>query len=252
MPKHFGIKFEFNRELFDKIVESYIINKKSGYICIIDGNNFSTAQRYAKHMNILNSSITNDCDSTLIAKILNWIHGTNYKHLNGPDLFLQYIKKQNLKHFFLGASREVLYGLKKELIKYNQTISNMPFEELPFCEVGAFDYKEIASKINKEAPDIIWVSLGAPKQEEFMYRLNPFLKQGVMFGVGAAFNFYSGLNNAPKRAPVWIRKIGLEWLYRIFAEPKKQIKRNFNFLIELPTAIRKEIREKNKHRNTIG
>ena len=98
--------------------------------------------------------------------------------------------------------------------------------------------------INDDMPDIIWISLGAPKQELFMYNLKPFLKQGVMFGVGAAFNFYSGLNNAPKRAPLWIRKIGMEWVYRIFSEPQKQLKRNFTFLSDLPAAIRKEIKIK--------
>lgn len=248
MKKHFGINFEFDRDTFDNIVEEYIAKKKPGYICVVDGNNFSTAQRYANHMNILNSSIMNNCDSTWIAKILNWIHGSNYKHLNGPDLFLQYIKKQKYRHFFLGSSNTVLEALKTELTKLDPNIAKMSFKELPFKKVEEFDYKGIATIINKDTPDIIWVSLGAPKQEQFMYKLAPLLKQGVMFGIGAAFNFYCKLDDTPKRAPLWIRKIGMEWVYRIFSEPKKQLRRNIIFLLDLPAAIKKEIKIKRQYK----
>ena len=248
MPVHFGINFEFDRAVFDKIVEEHVENKKVGYICVVDGNNFSTAKRNQLHMEVLNGSIMNNCDSTWIAKILNWIHGTKYKHMNGPDLFLQYIKKQEYKHLFLGASKTVLDGLKTEMTKLDPAVADMHFEELPFREVNEFDYKDIAAMINEYAPDIIWVSLGAPKQEQFMYYLKPYLNQGVMFGVGAAFNFYSGQANAPKRAPEWMRRIGMEWVYRIFSEPKKQLKRNFIFLVDLPSAIREEIKKKNTFR----
>ena len=171
MVTHFGIKFEFDRDAFDNLVKLHIDNKIPGYICIVDGNNFSTAQRDVKHMNVLNDSITNDCDSTWLAKIINVIHGTKYMHLNGPDLFLQYLKKQELKHYFLGSSHKILDGLKEEIKKYNPAIPDMCFEELPFCSVDDFDYKSIGGKINKDKPDIIWVSLGAPKQEQFMFRL---------------------------------------------------------------------------------
>ena len=146
---------------------------------------------------------------------------------------------------FLGASKNVLDGLKAEMTKLDPKVANMRVEELPFRKVEEFDYEGIAAMINEEAPDIIWVSLGAPKQEQFMYYLKPYLTQGVMFGVGAAFNFYCGQVNAPKRAPKWIRRIGMEWVYRIFSEPKKQLKRNFIFLIDLPSAIRQEIKKKN-------
>lgn len=246
MLKYFGIKFEFDRKIFNEIVKSHIENKQPGYICVVDGNNFSAAQKDPKHMNVLNNAITNDCDSTWLAKITNLIHGTNFKHMNGPDLFLEYIKKSEFRHLFLGASKNVLYGLKDQIVTYNPAISNMLFIELPFRKVEEFDYKGIAEIINKDSSDIIWVSLGAPKQEQFMYNLKPYLKQGVMIGVGAAFNFYSGLDDAPKRAPKWIRRCGMEWVYRIFSEPQKQIKRNYNFLCSLPSAIRQEIKEKKR------
>ena len=69
---------------------------------------------------------------------------------------------------------------------------NIQAISLPFMPVENFDYQSIANKINKIEPDIIWVSLGAPKQEIFMNKIKPLLNHGVLFGIGAAFNFYIG------------------------------------------------------------
>ena len=98
----------------------------------------------------------------------------------------------------------------------------MQFVTLPFKKVQDFDYQEIANNINENNPDIIWVSLGAPKQEEFMSKLLPYINRGVMFGFGAIFNFYS-MNTTEKRAPKIFLKLHIEWIYRIFNNPKKQL-----------------------------
>ncbi|MCS2525263.1 WecB/TagA/CpsF family glycosyltransferase [Bacteroides ovatus] len=65
--------------------------------------------------------------------------------------------------------------------------------------VDQFDYPAIAKQINELHPDIVWVSLGAPKQETFIHNIFPCIEQGVLFGIGAAFNFYTGdLHNNKK------------------------------------------------------
>lgn len=97
-----------------------------------------------------------------------------------------------------------------------------------------FDYEGIAKMINEDAPDIIWVSLGCPKQEQFMTKLLPYLKKGVMFGYGAIFNFYSGLDDVEKGAPKWVVNMKLQFIYRLFQSPKKQwprMKRALNCMI---------------------
>jgi N-acetylglucosaminyldiphosphoundecaprenol N-acetyl-beta-D-mannosaminyltransferase len=112
----------------------------------------------------------------------------------------------------------------------------MSFETLPFEKVENFNYQEIAETINRDNPDIIWVSLGAPKQEEFMYRILPYLKRGVMFGFGAIFDFYSGVTKI-KRAPKILLVLKMEWVYRLIKEPRKQGKRIANYLKVLPRII---------------
>ena len=78
----------------------------------------------------------------------------------------------------------------------------------PFLNVEDFDYLKISKLINQNKPDIIWIGLGAPKQEIFMSKLLPHIDSGLMIGVGAAFNFYSGLDEY-KRAPYLMKKYHL-------------------------------------------
>ena len=242
--EYFGLRWVFDHDEVDRIIEEHIEQNKPGYVVSVDGNNFSTAQLETFHMTILNSSIVNNCDGIWIPSLVNWIYHTNYKNYCGADLFLKFIKKRKFRQFYLGSNRRVLDGLKKEMAKLDPKVADMRFEELPFRTVDEFDYKGIAKMINDDAPDIIWVSLGAPKQEQFMYRLLPYLNRGVMFGYGAIFNFYSGLEDAPKRASRWIINMKMESLYRIFQEPKKQIKRCWRFLSVIPSCLIKEYKKK--------
>lgn len=241
---YFGIRFEFDQKEVDRIIEEHIRDKKPGYVCSLDGTNFAFAMNDPQHLKILNEAIVNNCDSTWVPTIINRIYGTKYSNYCGADLFIDYIKKGKFKQFFLGSNRKVLDGLKKEMMKHDPKIRDMRFEELPFRKVEDFDYEGIAKMINEDHPDIIWVSLGAPKQENFMNRLLPYLDSGVMFGFGAIFNFYSGLEDAPRRAPQFMIDHHLEWVDRIFREPKKQIKRCMMIIKTLPRVYKEEKKRK--------
>ena len=144
------------------------------------------------------------------------------------------------RQFFMGTSTRTLNALKENLVKMDPAIADMTFYELPFLDVEDFDYPAIAEMVNTDNPDIIWVALGAPKQEIFMSKLKPYLRRGVEIAVGAAFKFYSGLEE--KRAPGWMRKVKLEFLYRIYADPKKQYARCKQIVSSLPRILREERR----------
>lgn len=238
--EYFGIRFEFDHEEVDRIIEEHIKDKKPGYVVSLDGNNLTNAHNNPAHKDILNQSIVNNVDSKWVPRIINSIYHTHYDNYCGTDLFIDYVRKAKYRQFFLGSNKRILNGLKENLSQYDPTILTMRFEELPFRKVDEFDYEGIAGMINEDKPDIIWVSLGCPKQEQFMARLLPHLQQGVMFGYGAIFNFYSGLADAPKRAPKWMADLGLEFVYRIFAEPKKQIVRAKEFIKVIPSLYREE------------
>jgi exopolysaccharide biosynthesis WecB/TagA/CpsF family protein len=103
-----------------------------------------------------------------------------------------------------------------------------------------FDFKSISEDINKRSPDIIWVSLGAPKQEVFSSILVKYLEKGIIINVGAAFGFYSGLKQY-KRAPMIFRKLSLEWLWRLLHFDKKTALRLFKEITIMPKIIIKEL-----------
>ncbi|WKK66470.1 WecB/TagA/CpsF family glycosyltransferase [Lutimonas zeaxanthinifaciens] len=239
---YFNVELEFDRDKVDSIIQKTISNKGKGYVCSIESNNLTVANNSPDFLKVVNGSLVNICDGSMLAKILGLIHNKPYYSYVGADLFIKYIKMNRYKQFFLGNTRQILDALKENLSKIDPSIKNMPFEELPFRDVENFDYKAIAALINNQKPDIIWVSLGAPKQEYFMNKLLPYLEQGVMFGFGAIFNFNANIGEV-KRAPDWMINLRLEWLYRAFEEPKKNIPRYSNFVKILPRLI---IREKRK------
>ena len=160
------------------------------------------------------------------------------------------VNMKKYRMFFMGTSNEILDGLKNNISQIDKKIKDMTFYELPFCKVDDFDYEAIADMVNKDGADIIWVALGAPKQEIFMNKLKPYLKRGVMIAVGAVFKFYSGGVDV-KRAPEWMVKLHLEFVYRIFSEPKKQIGRCAWIVRTLPGLLMGEIRRKRELKSKV-
>lgn len=240
--KYFNVRIEFDRDALDRKIFKAIEIGETGYSCSVEANNLTVANRNPEFLEVLNGALVNNCDGSVLAKILAWIHKEPIDSYIGADIFIKYIKMKRFRQFFLGNTREVLDGLRKNLSEIDPAIAGMRFETLPFRSVDDFDYEGIAAMINADNPDIIWVSLGAPKQEMFMARLKPHLKRGVMFGYGAIFNFNAGVGEV-RRAPKLMLRMRLEWLYRAFEQPKKNIPRYWGFIRILPRLIREERRK---------
>ncbi|SHE35273.1 N-acetylglucosaminyldiphosphoundecaprenol N-acetyl-beta-D-mannosaminyltransferase [Bacteroides luti] len=236
MKKYFNVNLEFNKDVADQIIERTIEHNRKGYVCAIEANNLAIANQNKKFNETLNSSLVNVCDGSNIAWLLGKIYKKHFCSYIGNDLFINFVNKGKYRQYFLGNTDEVLTSLKINLCQIDPTISEMCFSSLPFSTVEDFDYSSIAEHINSDSPDIIWVSLGAPKQELFMKNLLPYLNKGVMFGIGAVFNFNSSVGKV-RRAPKWILKLRMEWFYRALEEPKKNIPRYWNFIKLLPKLI---------------
>jgi N-acetylglucosaminyldiphosphoundecaprenol N-acetyl-beta-D-mannosaminyltransferase len=166
------------------------------------------------------------------------IHNEQLKEYIGPDFFRKFIHKA-YPQFVIGNTEVVFNKVKAKLESTGNDTSNLYFIPLPYKGVNEFDYPKIASQINQIHPRFIWVSLGAPKQEKFMSKLLPHIETGVMIGVGAALNYFTG---EVKDIPDWARKTRLIWLYRIFTEPKKQLKRCTEIFLVLPKIYAQEKR----------
>lgn len=239
MKQYFNIPIEFDKVKFDRVIQSTISSGGKGYVCAIESNNLTVANTNALFKQVLNRALVNHCDGSVLAMIAGKIHHEPFESMTGTAVFMQYIKRRRYRHYFLGNTPEILQGLRDNLCKIDPEIAEMPFESLPFRAVEDFDYEEIAQLINEANPDLIWVSLGAPKQELFMSLLMPYLNRGILFGVGAAFNFKAGVGPV-KRAPLCMRKLRLEWLYRAFEQPQKNVPRYWHFIKILPHLIKEE------------
>jgi len=151
----------------------------------------------------------------------------------GPDFMTRMFKATmdgKVSHYFYGAKEETLQKLKENLLDRYPGIDIRGLYSPPFRPLTEEEDEADIRRINESGADIVWIGLGAPKQEKWMAAHQGKI-HGVMMGVGAGFDFHAG---TIRRAPVWVQKIGMEWLYRLFQDPRRLIRRyfisNFKFL----------------------
>ena len=238
METYFNIRYEFDKDKVHEAISQCIIKPGSNYICVASGTILTQVHKNLQYREAVNGGLFTICDSSWVPIYLKKIYGIERSQYCGAKIFEDIVRSRKYRMYFLGSSNDILQGLKKKLIEWNPDVRNMTFKELPFARVEEFDYEKIASAITADKADIIWIALGAPKQEYFMQNLKPFLSHGVMIAVGAVFGFFSG--KSAKRAPKWMIKSHLEFVYRLFQEPKKQCIRCRDNLIYLPEIIRQE------------
>ncbi|MBN1972126.1 MAG: WecB/TagA/CpsF family glycosyltransferase [Sedimentisphaerales bacterium] len=169
-----------------------------------------------------------------------------YQHsgrATGPMLMLKLCdwgRQKGYRHFFYGGAEGVVEKLSDRLLNIYPGLKVAGTYCPPFGHISREENEEIIYKINSAKPDIVWIGLGAPKQEKWMAEHLGHVKAAAMIGVGAAFDFHSG---NVKWAPEWIRKYGLEWAYRFIKEPKRMFKRNLDSPIFLVKVIQQFISE---------
>jgi len=138
----------------------------------------------------------------------------------GPELMLRCLdegRAEGWKHFFLGGKEEVLTDLVQNMEMRYPGINVVGSHSPPFRPLTPEEDDQLVNLINEQKPDFLWVSLGAPKQEKWIAAHLTKINAPVQIGVGAAFNFHSG---HLLRAPVWMQKSGLEWLFRMLQDQR--------------------------------
>lgn len=235
----FSINFEFDRSAIFSLVENSLENEKFNYVCLIDGNSLAFSYKNKEYLSILNKSLVNCCDGKSILLLIYLVHGIKLNTFTGPEFFSKYLSYQG-RHLFLGN----VSVIKKKIENHSPiNLNNFFFKDLPFCSVDDFEYLKIAEFINSLKPDFVWVCLGAPKQELFINKISDFVESGLFVGIGGGINLYfEGLEN--KRAPIFIRTLGLEWVFRVFREPSRIGFRAINYILLIPKILFFEVRNK--------
>lgn len=142
----------------------------------------------------------------------------------GMDILMglfQQAPSKNVSIFFLGSEKPILDGINTRLKREFPDVRIAGMEPLPFRPLTAEEDDAIVKLINRSGAGLVLVSLGCPKQELWMHQHRGRIK-AVMIGVGGAFPVYAGIH---KWAPLWMRKLGLEWLFRLAQEPRRLWKR---------------------------
>ncbi|MBL7196761.1 MAG: WecB/TagA/CpsF family glycosyltransferase [Candidatus Omnitrophica bacterium] len=207
-------------------MEEWIKNRDFGnYICISNMNDIAYSYRnreIRKATNAASLSVPDGFSLVLLARM----HGYPLKRrVYGSELmneFLNLSEKKEYSHFFYGATNSTLEKLNLNLRKKFPGLKINGFYSPPFRELSEDEDREVIEMINLASPDVLWIGLGCPKQQLWMYRHKDKLKVPVMVGVGAAFDFLAGVK---PQAPRWLRDNGFEWLFRLVTEPKRLWKR---------------------------
>ncbi len=206
---------------------------KGDYICVSNVHTTVMAFRDKEYRRIQNSAAMALPDGQPLSIVSRKRGFSEARRVPGPDLMpkiLELSQEKGYRHYFYGSSEYTLAELRKVLVKRYPKLQIAGMYSPPFRELDRQEDEEIVRKINDSGADFVWVALGAPKQERWMYehrhRVN-----GLMLGVGAAFDFTAG---ATKRAPMWMQKLCLEWVFRILRNPRRMLPRylntNFAFL----------------------
>ncbi|HTB21451.1 MAG TPA: WecB/TagA/CpsF family glycosyltransferase [bacterium] len=146
----------------------------------------------------------------------------------GPDLVAYVCKhgrKNKLRHYFYGGNEGVAEAMASNLQKRFPGMIVAGTHCPPFRENEASEDRQILDKMNGQKIDVLWVGLGAPKQELWMAKHRQLLNAKILIGVGAAFDIHA---NVVKRSPKIFQKLGFEWLWRLILEPKRMWRRNLN------------------------
>lgn len=221
---------------------------ESRYVCICNVHSVVTTTRDIEFKMAVNNADMSTPDGAPIAWALRRFGFPAQERINGPDLMWKYLaraEKTPQKVFFYGSTEETLSKLRTALRQQFPRLRIAGTYSPPFRPLSLQEDEAIVEMINRSGANVVFVGLGCPKQEKWMAEHRGRIC-AVMVGVGAAFDYHSGV---VKRAPLWWQRNGLEWLYRLGSEPRRLFKRymvtNTLFVIGfLRQVVTKELQRK--------
>lgn len=206
---------------------------KGDYICVSNVHTTVMAFRDEEYRKIQNSAAMALPDGQPLSIVSRRRGYADARRVPGPDLMpeiLDLSQDKGYTHYFYGSTKSTLAQLEKEILGRYPKLRIAGMYAPPFRDLTKDEDEEIVRRINESGADFVWVALGAPKQERWMYEHRNKVS-GLMIGVGAAFDFIAG---TVKRAPMWMQKLCMEWVFRILQNPRRMIPRylntNFSFL----------------------
>lgn len=200
---------------------------KGDYICVSNVHTTVMAYRDRAYRKVQNSGVMALPDGQPLSIVSRKRGFSEARRVPGPDLMpaiLDLSQKTGYRHYFYGSTEATLEALRAALLRRYPKLRIAGMYSPPFRELTKEEDEEIVRRINESGADFVWVALGAPKQEWWMYEHRHRIKS-LMLGVGAAFDFTAGTT---KRAPMWMQRLCLEWVFRILRDPRRMLPRYLN------------------------
>ena len=194
--------------------------RRGGYACLCNVHVLTTALRDRTVARALTGAAIRFPDGEPVAWLLRRTVSPLARRIGGPDLFplvLERGRDVGLRHLLVGSTESTLTSLERAIADRYPGIEIAGTHPLPFSETPVVEHA-LVEKVASGDVNIVWVALGAPKQELWMARAEASLPGAVLVGVGAAFGFLAG---DQKRAPAAMQRVGLEWLHRLASDPRR-------------------------------
>lgn len=198
--------------------------RQSEYTCIANVHMLVEAYNDKRFADVVKAAAHVTPDGKPLAWAMRLLHGVKQERVAGMDLLpdlLQQAEANELPVFFYGGTEEMLQKTGRFVANTYPGLKVAGFHSPPFRKLTLLEEKKIAEKINNTGAAFVFVVLGCPKQEKWMASMKTRVK-AVMIGVGGALPVLIGQQ---KRAPGWMQKCGLEWVFRLVQEPGRLFKR---------------------------
>lgn len=209
----------------EQAVEQIVAYTQDGgrhYVCVFAVDSLLKCHDEPRLREVANTSDMTLCDGMPLVFVGRKFAGIDMNRCYGPDVMLKTIEAGcsiGMKHFFYGGVDETVVeqlcaNLKVQFPNVQITGSYVP----PFRDLTAAERSDVIAQINGSGADIVWVGIGTPRQDFWVSEYRSVLNTPVLIAVGAAFNFHAG---TVPQAPRWMMRYGLEWLFRLVAEPHR-------------------------------
>ena len=210
-------------------IDASIAARRPGYICVAAVHTVMASQEDLELREAVLASDLTVPDGQPLVWAMNLLGHSLPSRVYGPDLFMHACARgaeTGARFYLYGGREESLARLRDELPQRYPGLQIVGAHHAPFRELSAEEAAETAAAINASGADVVWVGLGVPLQEKWMASMRERLEAPVLVGVGAAFDFHAGVK---KQAPNGLQRLGLEWAFRLWQEPRRLWRRYLHY-----------------------
>lgn len=216
------------------VIMAWAKERQPRFVCVANVHMLVEARLKKEFSEVLKQADLVTPDGMPLVWMLKCLGSLRQNRVAGMELFLELCKnaeQSEISIFLLGSQKDILERMTNRLKENYPNLQIADTAPLPFRPLLPNERADILESIRKSGAGLVFVSLGCPKQENWMSQ-NSAQVPAVMLGLGGVFPVYAGIH---RWAPRWIRESGLEWFFRLIQDPKRLWKRylttNFVFVV---------------------